>query len=142
MSLLAYNVSYSYCHPNHPLYIVQVEITSISSNANTLVNGSNYTVNCTYVSNPPPNVTWTHNGTVLESNEYITINTQSTYSELIISPLQGLQNSGNYFCIAQNILGNDSSTVSLTVQGKLINININCVNYIMCNQVFLFMLIS
>ena len=102
------------------MYIVQVEITSISSNANTLVIGSNYTVNCTYVSNPPPNVTWEHNGTVLESNEYITINTQSTYSELRIS-LQGLQNSGNYLCKAQNILGNDtSSTVSLTVQGKLI----------------------
>ena len=117
-----YNVSYShFYHSNHPLYIVQVEITSISSNANTLVNGSTYTVNCTYVSNPPSNVTWKHNGTVLESNKYITINTQSTYSQLIISPLQGLQNSGNYHCIAQNILGNDtSSTVSLTVQGKLI----------------------
>ena len=130
MSLLVYNVSYShFCHSNHPLCIVQVEITSISSNANTLVNGSTYTVNCTYVSNPPSNVTWTHNGTVLRSNEYITINTQSTYSELIISPLQGLQNSGNYLCIAQNILGNDtSSTVSLTVQGKLI-ININIINF-------------
>ena len=122
MSLLMCNVSYShFYHSNHPLYIVKVEIISILPNATTVVIGSGYTVNCTYVSNPSPNVTWEHNGTVLESNEYITINTQSTYSELIISPLQGLQNGGNYLCKAQNILGNDtSSTVSLTVQGKLI----------------------
>ena len=63
---------------------------------------------------------WKHNGTILRSNEYITINTQSTYSELIIFPLQGLQNSGNYQCIAENIIGTTSNSVMLTVYSKLI----------------------
>ena len=76
-------------------------------------------INCTFDGNPTPKkVTWQQNWTVLNPDNFthISVNTQSTYSELILT-LQGLKDSGRYVCVTENILGTDSSAVNITVQG-------------------------
>ena len=77
------------------------------------------TINCTFDGNPTPeNVTWKQNGTVLNPDNFthISVNTKSTYTELTLT-LQGLEDSGNYVCVTENIIGMDSSAVNITVQG-------------------------
>ena len=76
-------------------------------------------INCTFDGNPTPKkVTWQHNGTVRNPDNFthISVNTQSTHTELTLT-LQGLENSGNYVCVTENIIGMDSSGVNITVQG-------------------------
>ena len=63
-------------------------------------------------------MTWERNGTVLDPNNsiYISVNTESTYSKLSLTP-QGLEDSGIYVCVTENIIGRDnSSEVNITVQ--------------------------
>ena len=80
------------------------------------------TINCTFDGNPAPeNITWERNGTVLNPNNFtlISINTQTTYTELTLT-LQGLEDSGSYVCVTENIIGIErSSKVNITVQGQL-----------------------
>ena len=76
-------------------------------------------INCIFDGNPTPeNITWQHNGTVLNPDNFthISVNTQSTFTELTLT-LQGLEDSGNYVCVTENIIGMDSSAVNITVQG-------------------------
>jgi hypothetical protein len=75
-------------------------ITSIT----TSYDGSVFIINCTFDGNPPPSVTWLHNGAPLNINQ-LTINTQSTYSELIMNT----NYSGTYVCTANNTIGHDTS---------------------------------
>ena len=77
------------------------------------------TINCTFDGNPTPeNVTWKHNGTILNPDNFthISVDIQTTYIELTLT-LQGLKDSGNYVCVTENILGMDNSAVNITVQG-------------------------
>ena len=80
------------------------------------------TINCTFKGSPAPeNVTWERNKTVLDPNNFthISVNTQSTYTELTLT-LQGLEDSGSYVCVTENIIGIErSSKVNITVQGQL-----------------------
>ena len=76
-------------------------------------------INCTFDGNPAPkNITWQHNGTVLNPDNFthILINTQTTYTELTLT-LLGLEDSGSYVCVTENIIGIDSSVFNITVQG-------------------------
>ena len=64
-------------------------------------------------------VTWLHNGTVLDANSYISISTGSTYSQLIFSSLQGLNDSGGYACsVANGIINVNRLILNLTVISK------------------------
>ena len=81
--------------------------------------GNTVIINCTFDGNPAPeNVTWQHNGTVLNPDNFthISVDTQSTYTELTLT-LQGLEDSGCYVCVTENIIGIDSSAFNITVQG-------------------------
>ena len=76
-------------------------------------------INCTFDGNPAPeNVTWQQNGTDLvpDNLSHVSVNTQSTYTELTLT-LQGLEESGSYVCVTENIIGMDSSAFNITVQG-------------------------
>ena len=81
---------------------------------------TNYTLRCSFDGNPVvSSVTWLHNGTVLNANSYISISTGSTYSQLIFSSLQGLNDSGGYTCSVSNGFTNASRLIlNLIVQSK------------------------
>ena len=94
-------------------------ITSISLASVSLPRDSEITINCTFDGNPTPeNVTWKRNGTFLNPDNFthISVNIQTTYTELTLT-LQGLEDSGSYVCVTENIIGKDSSVVNITVQG-------------------------
>ena len=77
------------------------------------------TINCTFDGNPAPeNIMWKRNGTVLDPDNFthISVNTETTYTELTLTP-QGLEDSGSYICVTENIIGMDNSAVNITVQG-------------------------
>ena len=94
-------------------------IKSITTASSVLPVGDMVIINCTFDGNPAPeNATWQHNGTVLNPDNFthISIDTQTTYTELTLTP-QGLEDSGSYVCVTENIIGIDSSAVNITVQG-------------------------
>ena len=78
------------------------------------------TINCTFKGNPAPeNTTWERNEKALDPDNFthISVNTQTTYTELTLT-LQGLEESGSYVCVTENIIGIErSSKVNITVQG-------------------------
>jgi hypothetical protein len=75
-------------------------------------NGSTLIITCTTDGNPSsPDVVWLHNGAPLNINQ-LTINTQSTYSELIINT----NYSGTYICTVNNTIGHDTSN-PITISG-------------------------
>ena len=106
--------------PYFNLILDPVVITSITPASSALPVGNMIIINCTFDGNPAPeNVTWKQNGTVLDPDNFthISVDIQSTYSELTLVP-QGLEDSGSYVCVTENILRIDnSSVVNITVQG-------------------------
>ena len=104
-----------------PIYIIDLHIAS-DLVTKWLPVGSNYTVRCSFYSNlMVDSVTWSHNGTELNPNSisHISITTHSTYSELTLSPLQKLNDSGEYTCTLSNSAINNSEVLlNLRVQSK------------------------
>ena len=92
--------------------------------ANTLVSDPvvvhqiNHTLSCSFDGLPRPNVTWRFNGStfVTGSDNYV-IRESDNMSHVDIVGTE-LGNSGEYECEVSNLLGTDSDTVFLTVQGE------------------------
>ena len=82
----------------HPLLGLPIVNISIHQNNKSI------TINCTY--DDSINVTWEHNNSLLEpdSDPYVTVDTQSSYSELTIS-LLAQHYTGEYQCIVTNDAG-------------------------------------
>ena len=95
----------------------QPEIT-VHPKAATEPEGENVTLFCNADGNPPPTISWTRNGSPVNT----TINSRISFSEhkknLTITDVNRTD-SGEYRCVASNELGNDSSNnVTLDVQCK------------------------
>uniref|UniRef100_A0A1X7UQ80 Ig-like domain-containing protein n=1 Tax=Amphimedon queenslandica TaxID=400682 RepID=A0A1X7UQ80_AMPQE len=88
---------------------VRVNVISLPTvNIITHQNDESITINCTY--DDSVNVTWEHNNSLLEpdNDPYVTVDTQSSYSELTISPLAE-DYKGEYQCIVSNDAGTATS---------------------------------
>ena len=83
--------------------------------------GTTYTLTCSFNANPMvDSVVWYHNGTELDPNSFthISVTDQSTSSQLAFSPLQGLDDSGEYTCdVSNGVINRTRSLLTLTVQG-------------------------
>ena len=95
----------------------QPEIT-VHPKAETEPEGENVTLFCNADGNPPPTISWTRNGSPVNT----TINSRISFSEdkknLTITDVNRTD-SGEYRCVASNELGNDSSNnATLDVQCK------------------------
>ena len=79
----------------------------------------NHTLTCSFDGVPRPTVTWRVNGTTILSgtDNYVISESGEFGSDLIILGTR-LDNSGEYECEVSNLLGRDSKTASLTVQGE------------------------
>ena len=80
---------------------------------------SNCTLTCSFDGVPRPTVTWRVNGTTIlpGTDNYVISEMGDFKSDLIILETR-LDNSGEYECEVTNLLGSDSKTVYLTVQGE------------------------
>ena len=85
----------------------------------TAVVGTNHTLNCTFNTNPlmVDSVTWLHNGTKvdLRASSHISIDTVSTFTKLSLSPIQGLDDGGEYTCFVSNSIINVSKSGNLSI---------------------------
>ena len=78
-------------------------------------------INCSY-DDESVGVKWEHNNAQIDPNSdpHVTINTQSTYSELAISPL-AQEHAGQYQCIVSNMfVSTRSEKIFIVVQGLII----------------------
>ena len=103
-------------------YIVQAEIIDEVPN---LLQNETYpgTFTCQATGEPVPNVSWYFNGNILnisDASKYNisnSINGTSAISLLLIANIQS-SDVGTYTCHAENILDTDTSSGTLTVNGK------------------------
>ena len=83
-----------------------------------MVHQTNHTLSCSFDGLPRPNVTWRLNGTTLVTGrDNIVIREVDNTSHVDIVGTK-LSNTGDYECEVSNLLGSDSKSVSLTVQGE------------------------
>ena len=79
---------------------------------------------CQATGEPVPNISWYFNGVMInvsDTNKYIimstSINTTTTENTLTVYNVTS-SDVGSYLCMATNVLGSDSGTGVLTVNGK------------------------
>ena len=113
------------CPPDPPI------ITGITP-SQTLVEGESIVLECEVMADPHPSFVWL----MADPNPSFVWqlvgsgghpNTQSGNS-LLLSNVSA-SDAGSYTCTASNVHGNDSATVTIQVQGGLIQITTNCTNY-------------
>ena len=83
-----------------------------------VVHRINHTLSCSFDGFPRPTVTWRFNGTTLVTgrDNYVIRESDNVSHVDIVGTEVG--NSGEYECQVSNLLGRDSKTVFLTVQGE------------------------
>uniref|UniRef100_A0A3Q3E9X2 Neuregulin 2a n=1 Tax=Hippocampus comes TaxID=109280 RepID=A0A3Q3E9X2_HIPCM len=77
--------------------------------------GSKFTVKCEASGNPLPTYRWFKDGNELKKSKKIRIKNSQKNSRLQISRAK-LEDSGNYTCVVENLLGKDNSTGTINVQ--------------------------
>ena len=104
-------------------------VLSFTPSSNTTVmEGDTLTLNCTYEGNPSPSVSWTHNGTTLDTSNDLNLTEPLTsygYALLEVT-LADINDTGSYACHANNNIGNDDSNEILIniIEGILYKINL------------------
>ena len=84
----------------------------------TTTEGDNVTLSCNTTGNPVPTISWTVNGSPVDTRDNPRISFSEGKQQLIITNVSRTD-SGEYRCVARNSLGNDTSnTTSLYVQCK------------------------
>ncbi|XP_041707478.2 pro-neuregulin-2, membrane-bound isoform-like [Coregonus clupeaformis] len=78
--------------------------------------GSRLTVKCEATGNPIPTYKWFKDGSELKKSREVKIKSSQKNSRVQISRAK-LEDSGNYTCVAKNLLGNSTSTSTVHVQG-------------------------
>ena len=101
------------------LFADQPEMTLYPSNA-TEIEGNNITLSCNATGNPEPTISWTIKRTRRDMSYNPKISFSPEKRQLIITNVNRTD-SGEYRCVASNILGNATSHVAtLDVQCKYI----------------------
>ncbi|XP_057676484.1 neuregulin 2a isoform X1 [Corythoichthys intestinalis] len=77
--------------------------------------GSKLTVKCEATGNPLPTYRWFKDGNELKKSKKIRIKNSQKNSRLQINRAK-LEDSGNYTCVVENLLGKDNSTGTINVQ--------------------------
>ena len=88
----------------------------------TVNDGDNIT--CTATGYPVPDIVWLNNGGVVNANRLITDSVTTAnignLSSVSVSMLVTRNDAGVYMCVANNSVGNDTHTITIAVQCKLL----------------------
>lgn len=88
-------------------------ITDLTKDLTTILY-DNVTLKCSILANPPPHVTWTKNGAVIDERN---VHLQDDNKTIFIERAR-LKNIGKYSCNAQNNLSSASKSLILSLKGK------------------------
>ena len=101
---------------NYYLIIDAATISSLSPGNGAAPEGTHHIIRCTFDGLPTPNVTWSHNDSILtDGSDNITIATDDSSSTLTITTVTE-DDSGVYACMVSNLLESVTSTSILQVQ--------------------------
>ncbi|XP_077990228.1 hemicentin-1-like isoform X2 [Glandiceps talaboti] len=105
------------------LYLSINQPPNIYSSPSVLATENNHAIlHCHSSGKPTPTITWHGpHGEQLQQQTYYVFYSNS----LVISPVSVVRDTGNYSCIATNLLGQDEATVPLTVQGKPVLVGVD-----------------
>ncbi|XP_022799388.1 hemicentin-1-like [Stylophora pistillata] len=96
--------------------VLYLDLPNISSTDTRPVEGSDVTLSCNVSGEPMPTISWTMNGSPLDTSDNSRISFMEDNKNLIIANVNR-RDSGEYQCVANNSLGNVSSNTStLSVQ--------------------------
>ncbi len=100
------------------LFTVKPEIT-VHPKPLTKTEGDDVTLSCNADGNPEPTISWTRNGAPINTTGNSRISFSSNKKKLAITNVNRTD-SGEYRCVANNSLGNDTSnSATLNIQCKL-----------------------
>ena len=127
---LCYNDTAMYNYSHIMYYLVVIPSISVLINNEIRNQADNITFLCQAVGEPVPDISWYFNGVMINvsdnSSKYMIISrllsTTTTENTLTVYNVTS-SDVGTYSCNATNIVGNDSSSGHLQVNGKFININ-------------------
>ena len=95
----------------------QPEIT-VHPQSQTTREGDNVTLSCDTIGNPAPTISWTRNGSLVDTSDNPRISFSADKKQVIITNVNRTD-SGEYRCVARNIIGNDTSNAAtLNLQCK------------------------
>uniref|UniRef100_A0A8C9WAH4 Neuregulin 2 n=1 Tax=Scleropages formosus TaxID=113540 RepID=A0A8C9WAH4_SCLFO len=80
-----------------------------------LEEGDRLTLKCEASGNPSPTYTWYKDGSELKKSKEIKIKSSKKNSRVQINRVR-LEDSGNYTCVAENLLGKENTTSTINVQ--------------------------
>ena len=76
-------------------------------------------VTCTATGYPIPDIIWLNSdGSLVDENKLVTNNMITDVGNVSVSMIIGRSDGGIYTCLANNSIGNDTSTINITVQRK------------------------
>ena len=106
----------SFCHLDIFVIVDQPEIT-VQPKAQTKTEGDNVTLSCNATGNPVPTISWTRDGSPVETRKNARISFSDDKKQFTIRNVNRTD-SGEYRCVANNSLGNDTSSAA--------KVNIQC----------------
>ena len=86
----------------------------------TKTEGDNVTFTCNAIGNPKPSILWTRDGSPLETRDNSSRISLSVDKKKLTITSVNRTDSGEYRCVAENSVGNDTSNAKLDVQRKYI----------------------
>ena len=117
------------------MFTDQPKIT-VPPKAQTKTEGVNVALSCNSTGNPKPTISWTRNGSPVDTSGNSRISFSADKKQLTITNVNRTD-SGEYRCAAKNSLGNDTSNpAKLDVQCKLTNLKVCIGTNCYCNNVF------
>ena len=111
------------CYTSYKLNIVlsdPAKVLSLTPVDNTTVVATNQlTLNCSFEGNPPPSVSWVHNGSMVDTSDPNLSETLTEGYSLLDVTFIDINDTGEYVCVVNNSIGmNQSESVFFTVQGN------------------------
>ena len=101
----------SFCHLDIFFIIVDQPKITVQPQAKTKTEGDNLTLSCYTTGNPVPTISWTRNGSPVDTSDNGRISFSADKKQLTITNVSRTD-SGEYRCVASNNLGNDTSNAA------------------------------
>lgn len=97
-----------------PVVLINFNESSVSSSF-----GDSLTIECFFTGLPDPNITWYKNDKVFFSADTTSaiIEHKNGSSSIVFESLE-VEDAGTYKCVAKNLVGEDSKSVTIEVSGK------------------------
>ena len=119
--IILYNITVHCRHVLSEILFTEIPVITASEQEFNITEGN--IITCTASGYPVPDIVWLNNdGSVVDKNRIKTDRAVATgvgnLSSVSVSMIIGRNDAGAYTCVAYNSIGNDTSTINITVNCK------------------------